>query len=178
MRTDNSFLGDKIALRFSMIPKKKTLKVIDAYAGRGTIWKNIQKKYAGKIEIVKIDKEQKDEGFMFIGDNVKFLSSLPLHKYDVIDLDAYGVPYRQLKTVFESKFKGMVFVTFIQSYQGRLPNEFLEDIGYTKKMIDKCPSLFSKKGQMKLEQWLAIHGIRKIIIRKASRKSYLGFQIQ
>ncbi len=178
VQTDNSYLGDKIALRLSMLPKKKTLKVIDAYAGRGTIWKNIQKRYPGEIKITKIDKEQKEDVFMFLGDNTKFLLSMPLHKYDVIDLDAYGVPYEQLKIIFNSKFKGLVFVTFIQSFVGRLNDEFLQDLGYTKAMIDKCPSLFCKDGLRKLERWLSLRGVQYITIRNHSRKSYLGFEIK
>lgn len=178
VRTDNSYLGDKIALRLSMIPQKENLMVIDAFAGTGTIWKNIQKKYKGKIHITKIDYEQKDNGFIFLGDNIKFLMSLPLDKYDVVDLDAYGVPYQQLKVILERGFRGVVFVTFIQSFVGRLNDGFLCDLGYTKTMIDKCPSLFCKDGQIKLERWLSLHGIKRVAIRNHARKSYLGFKIQ
>lgn len=176
-RTDNSYLADKIALRLSMIPKKESLNVIDAFHGQGTIWKNIQKKYPGQIKITKIDTEQKDELFIFLGDNKKFLSSLPLNKYDVIDLDAYGIPYEQLKIIFTRQFKGLVFVTFIQSIMGRLQNDFLIDLGYTLKMIEKCPSLFCKNGQKKFMQWLGLHGVERVTIRKHSRKCYLGFTI-
>lgn len=161
-----------------MLTEKKILKVIDAYSGRGTIWKNIQKRYAGEIKITKIDKEQKQDVFMLLGDNTKFLISMPLHKYDVIDLDAYGVPYEQLKIIFNSKFRGLVFVTFIQSFVGRLNDDFLQDLGYTKAMIDKCPSLFCKDGLEKLERWLYLNGVRNITIRNHSRKSYLGFVVE
>jgi hypothetical protein len=175
-RTDNSFLGDKIALRFSMVPKKKMLNVLDAFHGNGTIWKNIEKKYPGKIKITRIDIDQKDDLFTLIGDNTKYLSFLPLQNYDVIDLDSYGVPYEQLKIIFERKFKGLVFVTFIQSVMGRLQNLFLNDLGYTTKMINKCPSLFCKNGYEKLLHWLALKGVQRVIIRKHSRKCYLGFR--
>lgn len=177
LQTDNSYLADKIALRLSMIPSKKTLNVLDAFHGTGTIWKNIQKKYKGNIQITKIDQEQKDDAFMFIGDNIKFLSSLPLDKYDAIDLDAYGIPYEQLKIVFDRKFKGIVFVTFIQSVMGRLQNNFLNDLGYTDEMIIKCPSLFCKDGQVKFLRWLKLNGIDRVIMRRHARKCYLGFQI-
>jgi len=177
-QTDNSYLADKIALRLSMIPEKKELRVIDAFHGTGTIWKNIQKKYAGDIKITRIDIEQKDDAFMLIGDNTKFLASLPLEKYDVIDLDAYGVPYDQLKIIFDRGYRGLVFVTFIQSVMGRLQNDFLIDLGYTSEMIRKCPALFSKRGREKFLRWLALHGIRHIKIRSHARKSYLGFNIK
>lgn len=170
-------MGDKIALRLNNIPKKEKLKVIDAYHGKGTIWKNIQKKYEGKIEILKIDKEQKTDEFILLGDNLKYLSSLDLSRYDVIDLDAYGVPYEQLKIIFNSAFRGACFVTFIQSIMGRLQNEFLFDLGYTEAMIKKCPSLFAKNGHNHFFQFLALNGVKKIKIRQCQRKIYLCFQV-
>ena len=176
-QTDHSFLADKIALRLSMLPNKKALNVIDAYSGWGSIWNNIQKKHDGKIKITKIDKEQKDDTFVLLGDNRKFLASLPLSKYDIIDLDAYGVPYHQLKILLERKFKGIVFVTFIQSVMGQLPYEFLNDLGYTDTMIKKCQTLFNRNGYKKLLQWLGNNGIDRITIRKDSRKCYLGFNL-
>lgn len=177
-RTDNSYLADKIALRLSMIPKKEGLSVLDAFHGSGTIWKNISKKYAERIKITKIDIEQKDQGFIFIGDNRKFLSSLPLEKYNVVDLDAYGIPYNQLKILFNKGYKGLVFVTFIQSVMGRLQNDFLTDLGYTRKMVEKCPSLFCKNGLVKFLRWLNLNGINRVTMRNHLRKSYLGFGVK
>jgi len=176
-RTDNSYLADKIALRLSMLPDKKVLNVIDAFYGHGTIWKNIQKRYEGEIKITRIDIEQKEDVFMLLGDNAKFLASLPLEKYDVIDLDAYGVPYKQLKILFERKFRGLIFVTFIQNIMGRLPNDFLYDLGYTPVMVDKIPTLFSKNGRLKLFRWLKMYGVNRLTMRSYSRKCYLGFTI-
>jgi hypothetical protein len=158
-----------------MIPEKETLHVLDAFHGYGTIWKNIEEAYAGKISITKIDTEQKDDDFVLIGDNTKFLSSLPIEKYDVLDLDAYGVPYEQLKIVFDRGFKGLVFVTFIQSVMGTLPEKMLSEIGYPGKMIKKCPTLFSKNGHDKFCRWLYLNGIRKIKERVSGRKCYFGF---
>lgn len=174
-QTDNSYLEDKIKLRLNNIPKKEILNVCDAYSGSGTIWSNIRKKYSGKINLIKLDKEEKSDDFVFIGDNEKFLSAMDLSKFDVIDLDAYGIPYEQLKIIFDKKFKGMVFVTFIQTMQGGLPHGFLIDLGYTKKMIIKCPTLFAKNGFEKLLNWLVINGIKKIKFRKHARKNYIAF---
>jgi hypothetical protein len=167
-----------VALRLNNIPKKERLSVIDAYHGAGTIWKNIQKKYPGKINILKIDKEEKDnESFIFIGDNEKYLSSLNLSNYDVIDLDAYGVPYEQLKILFDKKYHGVVFVTFIQTVMGAHPFEFLSDLGYTKNMVEKCPTMFFKNGLEKFKNWLWLNGVKKIRLRCHGRKNYLAFQI-
>lgn len=99
--TDNSFLGDKVALRLRHIPIKRILTVLDCYHGIGTIWKNVQEKYSGKISIVKIDKIKKDESFQLVGDNIKYLNGMDLSRFDVVDLDAYGIPFEQLKSIFK-----------------------------------------------------------------------------
>ena len=176
--TDNSYLADKIALRLSMLPKAKAINVMDAFHGAGTIWKNIEKRYLGEIKITKLDRDQKDDCFVLLGDNRKFLASLDLNKYQVIDLDAYGVPYDQLKIIFSRGYSGIVFVTFIQSVVGRLPNEFLFDLGYSPAMVKKCPTLFCKHGYQKFLRWLGLHGIDRVTVRRHSRKVYLGFEIK
>ena len=176
-QTDNSYLADKIQLRINSLPEKDTLNVCDAFSGAGTIWANIRKMYKGKINITRIDKEEKNSEFVFIGDNEKFLSAMDLEYFDIIDLDAYGIPYEQLKIIFEKEFKGIIFVTFIQTMQGGLPHDFLIDLGYTKKMIEKCPTLFAKNGFEKLTLWLAIHGVTKIRYRKHARKNYIAFKL-
>jgi len=143
--------------------------------GGGSIWKNIQKKYSGKITILKIDKEQKDDCFVLIGENQKYFDSIDLNQFDVIDLDAYGVPYEQLKSIFDRKYKGIVFVTFIQTMTGMLPYGFLEELGYTKQMVEKVPTLFCKDGFKKMCAYLKKNGIERIRYRQKERKNYLCF---
>ena len=172
---DNSFLEDKIKLRLNSIPQKDCLNVLDAYHGSGSIWKNIQKRYSGKIKILKLDKEQKDNCFVLLGDNLKYMESFDLNKFDVIDLDAYGIPYEQLKILFSKKYKGIVFVTFIQTVMGALPFDFLESLGYTKQMIEKCPTLFYANGFKKMCAFLKINGINNIRHRSNGRKHYICF---
>lgn len=175
--TDNSFLGDKVAMRLANIPVRPELRVIDAFCGAGTIWKNVQKKYPGSIKLLKIDKEQKEDSFIFPGDNKKYLSSLNLNNYDVVDLDAYGVPYDQLEIIFRKKFNGLVFITFVQNMSGVLPYNFLEDLGYTKQMVKKCPTLFFKDGFKKMCAYLKIKGVEKIRHRSKNRKNYICFSM-
>lgn len=175
--TDNSFLGDKIALRLNNIPVKEKLFVLDCYYGKGTIWKNVQEKYSGKISIVKIDKMQKCDDFVLLGNNIKYLREMDLNGFDVIDLDAYGVPYEQLKILFEKKYRGLVFVTFIQTMFGCLPFSFLEELGYTKKMIEKCPTIFNKNGFEKMCCFLKLNGVKKITYRSFQKKNYFCFAI-
>lgn len=175
-KTDNSFLADKVALRASMLPSKKQLTVLDCYAGTGRIWDQVRKKTGRKINVVSIDIDQKQD-FVLLGDNEKWLSVMDLSAYDVIDLDAYGVPFSQLEILFEKKYKGLVFVTFIQSGFGVLPHDMLECLGYTRRMIEKCPSLFFKKGRQKFFDYLKTRRIELVQVRENARKQYLAFSM-
>ena len=171
IKTDNSYLNSKINLRVNHLPDQQSIKVLDCFAGRSRIWKEINKKSNKDINVVGIDRIS--YGSTLRGDNIKYLKGMNLNKYDIIDLDAYGVPFRQLEIVFQKKYKGILFITFIQSIFGRLPVRMLEKIGYTRKMIKKCPTLFNRNGIEKFKQYLAINGIKKITIINKNNKKYL-----
>lgn len=171
-KTDNSFLIDKVELRKKFIPNKDNVKILNCYGGDNEIWKRIEKEISANLDITNIDIKEKNNKAYLQGDNAKFLESLNLDVYDIIDLDAYGVPYQQLKTIFKKKYKGIVFITFIQSVMGSLPNGILNDFGYTKTMLKKCRTIFYKRGVDIMMHFLAINGIRKITYKYANRKLY------
>lgn len=171
IKTDNSYLNSKINLRMNHLPDQQSIKVLDCFAGRSRIWKEIKKKSSKNINVVGIDRIS--YGNTLKGDNVKYLKGMNLDKYDIIDLDAYGIPFRQLEVIFKKKYRGIFFVTFVQSIFGRLPVRMLEKIGYTRNMIKKCPTLFNRNGIEKFKQYLAINGIGKIIIINKNNKKYI-----
>ena len=171
IKTDNSYLNSKINLRVNHLPDQQSIKVLDCFAGRSRIWKEIKRKSSKDINVIGIDRIS--YGSTLKGDNVKYLKGMDLNKYDIIDLDAYGVPFKQLEIIFKKKYKGILFVTFVQSISGRLPVRMLEKIGYTRKMIKKCPTIFNKNGIEKFKQYLAINGIKKIIIINKNNKKYI-----
>lgn len=171
-KTDNSYLIDKIELRKRFLPNKENVKILNCYGGDNHIWKRVEIETCRTFDITNIDiKEKKDVAYLQ-GDNSKFLESLDLSIYDIIDLDAYGVPYQQLKTIFKKQYKGIVFITFIQSVMGSLPNGILTDFGYTKDMLKKCRTIFYKRGLDIMTHFLALNGIRKITYKYANRKLY------
>ena len=171
IKTDNSYISTKINLRINHLPNKKSIKVLDCFAGRSRIWKEIKERSFKNINVIGIDRIT--YGSTLKGDNIKYLKGMNLNKYDIIDLDAYGVPFRQLEIIFRKKYKGILFITFIQSIFGRLPVRMLEKIGYTRKMIKKCPTIFNRNGIEKFKQYLAINGIKKIIIINKNNKKYI-----
>ena len=174
-KTDNDFTKNKIYLRANHLPDGD-LKVLDCFHGKGVIWRGVQQTTKRKIKLLAIDERNDvDDGFFLHGDNEEFLSSMDLSKFNVIDLDAYGVPYQQLKIIFKKKYTGTVFVTFIQTMYGQMPFGLLQEIGFSKQMIEKIPSLFAKRGWEYFKQWLSMHGVSKISHRSINRKHYLYF---
>ncbi len=173
-QTDNSFLGDKIALRMSHL-SEEPIKVLDCFGGKGLVWQGVKILTKKDIKVLAIDKI--DFGFHLPGDNVRYLQELDLSKFNVIDLDAYGVPLEQLDIIFEKSFTGMIFVTFIQSLMGGLPHKMLNDLGFSKKMIEKISTLYGKRGWQYFLEWLALKGVSKIWHRTKGRKHYLAFNL-
>lgn len=164
----------KIELRKKYTPPNAN--VLDCFAGEGKIWDQVNAETNLAVKVLPID--EKDYGRVGLkGNNIKFLKSLDLTKFDVIDLDAYGIPFDQLEILFDRKYKGHVFVTAIQSMLGQLPIGMLEKLGYSKLMVKKIPTLFAKNGLEKLKQYLAIQGVKKINYYEYNRKTYLYFQI-
>lgn len=178
-RTDNDGVGFsyKVSLRIESLPNKKTVNILDCYCGHGFIWEQVKRKANRDITITPIDSRSDKTKPYLKGHNVKFLKSMDLTKYDIIDLDAYGVPFEQLEVIFDKQYCGIVHVTFIQSGMGRLNNKMLNKIGYTNEMIKKSPTLFSKNGFNKFCKYLRMNGISNIFLLSLGRKNYLYFKI-
>lgn len=141
------------------------------------MWRAVEKITGRKVDRTAVDSRADLHTFHLHGDNVKILRGLDVCKYDVIDLDDYGVPYDQIKEVFRQKFKGWVFVTFIQSVYGALPTKMLVDVGFSEEMIKKSPALINRRGWDHFKLWLALNGVHKIWHRSKGRKHYLCFHL-
>lgn len=182
-KTDNSFFDAKIRLRMDNLPKGKGLEVLDCFAGQGTLWREVRRCLPDrKLVVLSMDQKTKSDCLGLIGDNVKFLASMDLMRFDVIDLDAYGSPFRQLKIVLGRPLKPgvVIFGTFIQSVMGMLPHDFLAELGYTPAMVRKMPTLFCRHGQAKLLAWLGNKGAQslKMYSTENGRKSVHHFMIR
>jgi hypothetical protein len=181
VQTDNSYLDEKIKLRLDNLPDKKKIKVLDCFRGEGLIWETIKKARPGiEFEIIGIDQKKDRQGIYLVGDNLKYLKSMNLSGFDVIDLDAYGVPYKQCEIIFNNPTgRGkVIFATVIQSMFGGLPRAMLNVLGYKTSMIKKIPSLFFNNGIDKFLQWLALCDIKqvKIYSNTGRKKNYLCFK--
>jgi hypothetical protein len=178
IQTDNDaqMFEVKIELRERLIQDKEEYKILEAFAGDGILWDTIRKKYPNKkFNVLRIDQKPGKKGVYLKGDNTKFISSMDLSKFDIIDLDAYGSPFLQLEIIFASNYKGPVICTFIQTMTGALNTGFLASLGYSKAMVKKCPSLFNIQGFDKMKAYLALKGVKSVLYFSQSRKNYFSF---
>jgi len=179
LKTDNSYLEQKIKLRIDTINlvNKKNIHVLDCFAGKGLIWNEVKKQFPEHdIRILQIEKVKNKNKLALQGDNLKVMKSLNLKQFDIIDLDAYGIPYKQLKEIFNQHYKGYVHVTAIQSGMGALPKDMLKELGFTEEMYKKIKSIFNVNGVKKLENYLYLYGIESVTGFYIDRKSYFYFK--
>jgi len=171
-KTNNSFLQDKIDLRIENLPEKEKINVLDLFTGETIIWNKIKKTTKKDINVIGIDKKEYNNIYLK-GDNLKFLPSLNLNSYDIIDLDSYGVPFLQLDFILNNTKGKIIFITFIQTMFGALPNKLLFFLGFNKRMIKLCPSLFNRNGFEKIKNYLSKKSVKKIQYKCYNNKYYI-----
>jgi hypothetical protein len=175
-KTNNSFLKEKIILRLLNLPDKKNIKVLDCYHGGGEIWNNIKLLTDKSIEIDGIDIKEYENTISLIGDNLKVLKSIDINKYDIIDLDAYGIPDQQIE-ILKSKNKKeiIIFYTFIASVFGRLSDKLLFRLGFSKNMLEKTNTIFSRDRHQKFLNYLSCLKIKgKVEWIEFNKRKYYG----
>lgn len=179
IQTDNSCLEEKVLLRLETVNliDKDIINVLEAYAGDGYVWTEVELRTDKQINILRIDQKTDKQGIYLIGDNMKYLNSMDFSKFDIIDLDAYGIPFQQLEAVFNKKFKGYVHVTAIQSVMGNLPFGVFNTIGIPAKMYKKSITLFSKRGREMIYKYLYKKGVKTIHGYFINRKNYFWFYL-
>ena len=185
IKTDHSHLSAKLALRSDNLPDKKEINVLDAYTSDGVLWRELKKSNPDKtFRIARLDNSRRKAGFYVVTSNEQFLQAADLNVYDVIDLDAYGVPIKQLKILFAARITSpiTVFVTFNSVVLGVIPKEMLLLLGFTKAMLDTTvPILCSADKEEKLFGYLYLKGVRQVkkvsFIEGVGYHCYLTFKL-
>ena len=131
---DKKMIEAKIQLRLISLPNQPQINILDCFAGEGVLWNEVKKRTKKQLKILSIDKNDYKK-ISLKGDNIKFLKSLDLTKYQIIDLDAWGCPANQLQVLYEKKYKGIIICSFIQP-KLRAINKIVQlNYGYTNKMM-------------------------------------------
>jgi hypothetical protein len=157
-------------------------KILDCYHGNGVIWDKIKAKK--QIEVIGIEKERGKGSIALYGECEKVIPRLNLSEYDIIDCDAWGIPYKSINAIFKNKTlkQGtVIFYTFIQASLGRAPDEMFGHTGIKKSMIQKCPTLFMGIAFDSFKEFLRRNGMSCIYdsyyMDGTSRKHYGYFVI-
>lgn len=140
-RTDNSHLYEKVALRVEAARRLglDTVRVLDAFHGDGTVWREVARQLDPvEVDVFGIDVKGQDGALK--ANNLKVLPSLDYSRFDLVDLDAYGVPAQQLAMVAARAPELPVVVTVIMGRQGGLPRLLPEAAG--------CPWEWHGQSQM------------------------------
>lgn len=176
-KTDNSHFAEKIDLRLAFMPGKESIRVLDLFGGYGKIWDSVRAITGKNIDVDRIEKKDECGVSNMIGDNMKYLPVLDINKYDIIDIDAYGIPFEQIDNILGRKYNGEIFITYIQTMNGGLPKKMLRKLGYTNEMIRKHSAIFNKNGIDKLKNVLSLYGICSIFYVKRGRKIYARIKL-
>jgi len=150
---------------------ENAIHILDCFAGDGKLWRLLEKEYGDSIRHVGIDTEMK-HGAKYLGDNRKYLKHLPLNDFNLIDIDAYGVPYEQLHIIAQRQYQGIIVGTFIQCGYGGLPYAMLEELGYSRKMVKKITKLFFADGWKKWISYLKLIGYESVFVYHCTNKHY------
>jgi hypothetical protein len=159
---NNSHLLDKVALRIEALGEVSgnSVEVLDAFCGDRVLWQKVQDSTDRELSVFGIDKENEHANIK--ADNRKILGVMDLSPFQIIDLDAYGLPFEQIEKVFgnDSLAKGAVIVyTYISLPVGGASERLLQTIGIPHHMWGKCPSMFMKAQESAFYEYLRQHGI-------------------
>jgi hypothetical protein len=130
--TENSHLRTKVRIRLDLIDELglNNLSVLDAFAGQGLVWKEIQRQRPDlQIATVGIEKRKYINPNVIMGDNRKAMKGMDLAAFDIIDLDAFGCPWEQLTLCAEQAPFVPVVLTHISIDLGPVPKGLLRASG-------------------------------------------------
>ncbi len=176
-KTDNSHLVEKVKLRLDCLDEieKDEVKILECYSGTGVIWDEVKKHTKKDLKILKIEKRIFKDSVYLVGDNLKFIESIDINKFDIIDLDAYGSPVKLLEIILKKGYKGCVHCTYIQTMFGGLDKKMLNKLGYSDSMINKIPSLFNKNPLEKMLFYLNTYNVKCVKGYFLKNKNYFYF---
>jgi hypothetical protein len=181
MKTDNSHLQEKIDLRMDAVDGigKDSIRVLELFAGKSVLWTHVKnERPVMDIKVLSVEKEKGKNPLAINADNLKVIDNIDLSRFDIIDIDAYGIQFAQLDKIFRKGYHGIVVVTCISSMFGALPKGLVEANGISSKMYAKIPSIFSPKMFAYMENYLYLSGVQSVkgYFLDDERKYYFYFK--
>lgn len=157
-KTDNKSIGNKIFIRKQAIKNLSEVNVLDLFGGRNVLWKNIPtNRYYG------IEKE-KNKGLNLNADSHDMLQSLDLRKFNVIDVDSYGISfdiYKNLLTNPQVQNGAVIIYTAITNEFTKIQNAAKDEFGF-RSFYNKAPSLFNARAIEFFYEMLAKYDVKEV----------------
>lgn len=156
--TDNANLEKKVALRKEAIRGLEELKVLDLFAGENLIWSKIKTDRYFGIE------SEKGKGKNLNVDNRRIIPVLDLRQFNVIDCDAYGIPYEQISMIFDNTTlqKGTVIIyTCITGVLNHICSKCQKDFDL-RENYKRTRVLYNKYSRDMFFEMLRRNGVKKV----------------
>jgi hypothetical protein len=127
---DSSAGALKAALRLAVTEylagPSDTLRVLDAFAGKGKLWRAVARASAVNLEVLGIDQEKRTSRLNIMSRNERLLRSINLGSFHVVDLDSYGIPAEQAHVLGMRKYPGPVIWTAASASFAHMPRLIVE----------------------------------------------------
>ena len=163
---DSQNIRHKLYLREMATSGLRERNVLDLFAGKKEIWSRLEHStYLG------VDKKKVKADGVIRADNRKVIPTLDLSKFNVIDLDSYGIPSEQIGLLFENgTIRGgtVVIYTLITNKLVVMPNN-LREYAEIRDMYHKASTLFCGHNETLFYDWLASMGVK--LVREYSEPS-------
>lgn len=168
-KEENSHLEEKAWLRYHTLSKigKRRVTVLDAYAGSGQVWNRVQE-LLPDVEIMRLAVEKRKsvaEDGAIVGDNLKVLPTLDLASFDLIDLDAFGFPNKQIAICAERAPDVPIVATVIANHYAPTPYPVCDALGLPPRWYERASDyphlLFAKKRWVYWDHYLWTLGYTK-----------------
>lgn len=157
--TDNQNIRHKLYLREMATSGLRERNVLDLFAGKKEIWSRLEHStYLG------VDKKKARADGVVMADNRKVIPTLDLSKFNVIDLDSYGIPSEQIRLLFENGTMcdgTVVIYTLITNKLVVMPNNLRKYAGISD-MYNKSSTLFCGHSEALFYDWLASMGVKSV----------------
>ena len=173
-QTDNTFVDIKVRLRKEATANIKELRVLDCFAGENNMWRGFDTARYYGIEMVK------GKGKNLHLNNLNAIKSLDLSGFNVIDLDAYGIPFMQVSEAAKNPtFNGdaLFFYTATADNMSNLPARAVRELGL-RGIYKENKTMLNRQGLALFYEFLKMHGVDKAHYyekTKGSRNIHYGF---
>lgn len=149
---DHTHHGLKLAVRLhalDLTASHDPVRVLDAFAGQGRLWRDVAARSHRRIHTTAVDTRPDAPPGTIRADNRKVMAGADLDSFDVVDLDAYGVPGDQLAAASTARTP-VVVVTCIKSGQPAVPHRVLTALGMPREWMHTAPTAVSRLGWLDL----------------------------